>query len=141
MTEMQQLMLPTVLLRSRVTVLHVGDCIGADAQATGQAQGMGIATVCHPPLDTSKRAFTTGHIQVLPPEPYLERNHIMVEAAGVLIATPQQMREVLRSGTWATVRYAHRRRIHVLIVYPTGLVREQVLIGNEVTEVEVKWAA
>lgn len=36
----------------------------------------------------------------------LARNHIIVDAVNVLLAAPQTDAEEVRSGTWATVRYA-----------------------------------
>jgi predicted Rossmann fold nucleotide-binding protein DprA/Smf involved in DNA uptake len=38
----------------------------------------------------------------------LERNHLIVAACDVLNAAPLQDEEILRSGTWATIRYARK---------------------------------
>ena len=98
-----------------VSELHVGDCIGADADATGIAQKLGVPTICHPPVNPAKRAFTEGHQLVLPAKPYLERNRDMVDAAGVLIATPRGP-EDRRSGTWYTIRYARRTDVPAFVI-------------------------
>jgi hypothetical protein len=44
--------------------------------------------------------------------PPLERDKLIVEAGyDQLLATPLQMVEVLRSGTWATIRYAKKKKV------------------------------
>jgi len=48
------------------------------------------------------------------------RNHKMVDSAGVLLATPKEDHEVLRSGTWATIRYAYKKNKQVVLVWPDG---------------------
>jgi hypothetical protein len=60
--------------------LHHGDCFGADAQAHNIAQDCGWSIVVHPPEATTLRAFVTGVAVVLPPKPYLDRNHDIVDA-------------------------------------------------------------
>ena len=90
------------------TELHHGDCIGADAQAHDIAREIGgIRIVIHPPTDPSRRAFKRGDI-IREPKPYLERNHDIVDESASLIAAPKSDVEELRSGTWATVRYARK---------------------------------
>lgn len=87
---------------------HHGDCIGADEEAHAIARELGFLIVVHPPLNASKRAFCTRAYQVLKPKPYLDRNRDVVDACAVLIAAPWSDEEELRSGTWATVRYARK---------------------------------
>ena len=53
-------------------------------------------------------------------KPPLERNHDIVDATEVLIAISNTQHEVLRSGTWATIRYALKTRKDVVIIYPDG---------------------
>jgi hypothetical protein len=93
-----------------------GDCVGADAQAHAMAKADGFRVVIHPPSDDSKRAFCQGDA-VLAPPPYLVRNRRIVDASGVLVATPQGDEE-LRSGTWSTVRYARKIRRAIKIIAP-----------------------
>lgn len=104
-------------LMTGATELHHGDCIGADAQADAIARIFGVPVVIHPPENPSKRAFTAqGGDTVWQPLPYLERNHDIVDECDVLIAAPKTPNEELRSGTWATVRYARRigRPVNIL---------------------------
>jgi hypothetical protein len=91
-----------------IEALHHGCCVGADAQAHGVALGLGIPVVLHPPEQTGRMARLTGEAARLEPRPYLDRNHDIVDACDVLVAAPQTLDEVLRSGTWATVRYARK---------------------------------
>ncbi len=52
--------------------------------------------------------------------PYLIRNQVMVTIGSTLIACPHEYKEKLRSGTWATVRYARKRHKPIIIIYPNG---------------------
>ena len=96
---------------------HHGDCIGADATAHDYAANLKFHIVIHPPLDAKARAFKPG--KVLECKPYLVRNHDIVDVADTLIACPDGP-ERLRSGTWATVRYALRQRKQVYLIWPDG---------------------
>jgi len=96
---------------------HHGDCIGADAQFHSFAKYYKIKTVIHPPKNPNKRAFCDGD-EILQPAEYLERNRDIVSAVGIMIATPEQDDEVLRSGTWATIRYARKQNKKLFIIYP-----------------------
>lgn len=51
---------------------------------------------------------------------YIQRNHDIVDDSDMLIAFPSTMNEILRSGTWATIRYAKKRGKMVLIIFPDG---------------------
>lgn len=46
----------------------------------------------------------------------LARNRELVAAVDILIAAPIADKEELRSGTWATVRYARARRIPIVML-------------------------
>lgn len=106
-----------------VTVLHHGDCVGSDAEADYDARRLGATIVIHPPNDDELRAFCDWSMphEIRDLKPYLERNHDIVnEGVDGLIATPKEMDEVLRSGTWSTIRYAHKVGRRLLIIYPDG---------------------
>lgn len=100
---------------------HYGDCVGADAEAFDVAFKLGYWTVAHLPTDDRTRAQTFPHI-AREPLPFLERNRAIVEESDILIACPGQLREVLRSGTWATIRYARRIGRLVILIWPDGKV-------------------
>lgn len=101
---------------------HHGDCIGADAEAHEVAESLGLFIVVHPPVNSYKRAFKNGHV-VLPPLPFLTRNHEIVRVCDQLLAAPRMEEEELRSGTWATVRFARKRMVPVILLLPDGSVR------------------
>jgi hypothetical protein len=98
---------------------HHGDCVGADEQAHAFAAEVGLKTVCHPPINESKRAFTRNDV-TLEPKEYLDRNKDIVRDTEILVATPGEFEEQLRSGTWSTVRYARRMGRGIWIVPPDG---------------------
>jgi hypothetical protein len=98
---------------------HHGDCIGADAEATISAKELDYRIVMHPPIERSKRAFTEAD-DSRPPRPYLKRNRDIVDECEHLFACPKGKTEELRSGTWATIRYAKKTKKPVTIIYPDG---------------------
>lgn len=110
MSERQKAQLVAVLVRYNISEFHHGDCIGADAEADAIARAHGIPITIHPPIIPSKRAYCgkPGDGLWLPKQ-YLERNHDIVDATDFLVAAPRTDEEELRSGTWATVRYARKR--------------------------------
>lgn len=121
MTEIQDIMFEKVMLRSGVKEFHHGDCIGTDAKAHDiiKAAHISIQIVIHPPISSSKRAFRTSD-RMREPKPYLDRNKDIVNETEQLIATPGEMTEQLRSGTWSTIRYAVKMKRSVTIIYPDG---------------------
>ena len=126
MTMRQHRKLAAILRGLDVSEFHHGDCIGSDAEAHVIAQSLGIRVVVHPPENDAKRAFVAlsrGTAQrhaddIRVPRPYLKRNHDIVSACELLIATPREHREQRRSGTWATIRFAGRTGVEVLIIEP-----------------------
>lgn len=68
---------------------HHGAAEGADSQAETIARSHGWFTVAHPAGEDP-----------------LARNRLIVACGDILIAAPSGDKEQLRSGTWATVRYA-----------------------------------
>jgi len=53
----------------------------------------------------------------------LNRNRIIVAHATLMIACPKEHAEVLRSGTWATVRYTRAAHKPITMIYPNGEIR------------------
>jgi hypothetical protein len=117
MTPAQRERVRVTLSQLGVTELHHGDCVGADAEAHEIARTLGAVVISHPPDKDDRRAFC-GADEMLPPAPYLMRNRAIVDSVKVLVAAPASDHEVLRSGTWATVRYARKRGVLVLVVGP-----------------------
>jgi len=114
MTSEQARRIEELLIELRATELHHGDCRGADAQAHDIAWRLGLNVVIHPPVNPRMRAFCPGPCR--PAKDYLERDHDIVDECEVLLATPRGPEE-LRSGTWATVRYARKIGRRFLVVF------------------------
>lgn len=106
------------LHRLSVRELHHGDCIGADAQAHVIARTLGLRIVGHPPTASGLRAYCEFD-EIRPIEPFMARNHHIVQETAVLIATPDGPPR-LRSGTWATIRYARRLTLPVIVIATDG---------------------
>jgi hypothetical protein len=101
---------------------HHGDCVGADEQAHGLAMEQRLRVIIHPPEMGRHRAWCLGAAAVLEVRPYMARNEDIVAACSVLIATPGQAGEVVRSGTWATVRRGRKAGRLLHVVAPDGTV-------------------
>lgn len=104
--------------------LHHGDCVGGDASVHELAKLYGWRVVIHPPTDPKHRAWCEGD-ELWPEKEYLVRNHDIVVVTQALVALPGQAHEVLRSGTWATVRYARKMGRPVILVPPNGRIERQ----------------
>lgn len=96
--------------------VHHGLCIGADVQFHHIARECGLWIVGHPCNLEHKQATNLQCDELRPIKRPIVRNHDIVDSTQCLIATPRQDFEVLRSGTWATVRYAHSigRRVYLI---------------------------
>lgn len=106
MSDWQKRQLKELLVLLGAAELHHGDCIGADAEAHEIAKRLKLRVVVHPPDDPKKRAFVTDADEWRQPLPYLVRNREIVDATFILIAAPLSDQMRVRSGTWATWRYA-----------------------------------
>ena len=104
-------------LRGGASEFHHGDCVGADEEAHTIASALGYKVVVHPPERAILRAFCAGDV-ILPKKGYLQRNKDIVDSTDVLIAAPKSGTEVLRSGTWSTIRYARRKGKQVIVLEP-----------------------
>lgn len=107
-------------IRKKVEGFRHGDCIGADEQAHRIARGLQIPITIHPPDDDSNRAFCQDADRVLKTKPYIERNQDIVDRCDILLAAPNTDEEVLRSGTWATIRYARKENRRTFIFFRDG---------------------
>ena len=99
---------------------HHGDCVGADTQFHDMCLKYGIPVYVYPPIVEKKRAFVEFAEHIYPEKKYLERNQDIVKAADFMLACPSSSIEKLRSGTWATVRYAFRQDVPTLLFLPDG---------------------
>lgn len=105
---------------------HHGDCIGADSQANDIAWAVGCSITVHPPTEPRNRFFCKAETQgtqtftILPEKPYMVRDKDIVNGSTRMFATPVGTEEELRSGTWATIRYARKKKIPLTIIWPDG---------------------
>ena len=104
-----------------ISELHHGDCVGSDAEAHKffREDKPTVWIVGHPPIIDKFRAFTDCDF-FLPLRSYIPRDHDIVDSTERLVATPKGFKEEMRSGTWATIRYARRRERELIIIWPDG---------------------
>lgn len=105
----------------KIEVFH-GDCIGADTDFHNlcleyrQRTNKELIIYIHPPDNNSMRGNNTPDY-IATPKQYLKRNRDIVDNCNVLIACPfDANREEVRSGTWATIRYARNNNIPVILL-------------------------
>ena len=98
---------------------HHGDCIGADEQAAAMVKRYhpSCKIVIHPPDNSINRAYCHGD-DIREEKSYLARNRDIVDESSNMIATPPTREELVRSGTWSTIRYARRTGKHPQILIP-----------------------
>lgn len=118
MSALQIRFLTAVLESGLIEVLVHGMCKGADTQADHIAKRFGIYRIGYP-ADDSVSTHSREHLdcdEIMDPSPPLDRNRVMIDRAGILIAGPQQTKEILRSGTWAAIRYARKQDKPILLL-------------------------
>ncbi len=119
MTAKQRVKLVSLLGILECTELHHGDCVGADAEANAVALSLDILTIGYPCCVEQKRANCDVFENKAVRKP-LDRNKDIVEATTLMIACPMQNKQVIRSGTWATIRHAKKVGKLVYIIYRNG---------------------
>ena len=98
--------------KDHIKCVHHGDCVGADVAFHNIAKDLGISISIHPPKDSKLRAYCEpyGSGKMFAEKDFLQRNHKIVDECGILIACPKTNTEQKRSGTWATIRYARKKK-------------------------------
>jgi len=99
-----------------ITEFHHGDCIGADADAHDIVREFfpHVKIIIHPPEKTHTRAFKTGDFYHIT-KPYIVRDKDIVNDTEYLVGSPHGS-EIIRSGTWTTIRYARKiGRTHTVL--------------------------
>jgi hypothetical protein len=126
MSNRQQTRVFSILHGFKPDVVHHGDCVGADAEFHLIAYQMGIKVELHPPINPALRAFCdqgpqAGNIlKVWPEDEYLKRDKAIVRSSSLLIAAPLSNGKSQTGGTWATIRYAQRRKKDWIICFTNG---------------------
>lgn len=118
MTANQHAHLHAHILSMEPEEFHHGGCVGADHTAHHLVHRVSPLTdLCvHWCNIKDKQANLKGEFESFDELPPLERNHKIVDAVDVLLAAPLSDQEVLRSGTWATIRYAEKRGVRVIML-------------------------
>ena len=123
MTRLQRVMFTQVIQHLNANELHHGAAPGADEQAhkifrATYPQRFAELYPSWYPAQIQKTAWdVTNH-----PNKPLIRNKMIVDACDVLVITPKTAQEELRSGTWATYRYAKQQGKRVYKINPDGQV-------------------
>lgn len=123
MTDRQRMVIEEIL-RNAVNQdegveFHHGDCVGSDEQAAKIAKAEDCTVVGHPPEDDKCRSFFESH-EVWDEKRFMDRNEDILMASDVMIATPGEDTEQLRSGTWATIRRTKGEEKPLIIIFPEG---------------------
>jgi hypothetical protein len=109
-----------------ITEFEHGDAIGGDFDchyAILEEAILDSKNIFKRPCNISnQRAFTKGGIDLEEPIDPIKRNHKIVDDVDILIGCPKGFEEELRSGTWATIRYAKKIKKETYIIYPDGLI-------------------
>lgn len=111
---------------------HHGDCIGSDDQITS-CVGLHRAVhfrsnpqiVAHPGPVQNLRARNSYSDIIRSEKPFLVRNCIIVDCTELLIATPLEMTEQSKGGTWYTIRYARKAGKALRIIWRDGTITEE----------------
>jgi hypothetical protein len=122
-TEMAQKTLINFLNNNKINEVHHGDCVGADNTFHNICLAFNIKIIIHPPDDNKMRSFCKSDT-ILPTKKYIKRNHDIVDVSDMLIAFPPTKEELLRSGTWSTIRYAKKKNKKIFIIFPDGTTEE-----------------
>lgn len=116
----------------KIGFFNHGDCIGADEHAHDAVlknneyelpRAKNIIRIClfpghGPKNDQRQRAHCKNAYRIYEAEPYLKRNQRIVNNSDLLIACPGEEDEVIRSGTWSTIRYARAKKKPLMIIFP-----------------------
>lgn len=106
---------------------HNGACINADEECRNivLSHFPHIRMIYHPPDNKSKsfKIKLRSIDEERRPLPYLKRNLEIVAESNYLFATPSTVLEQLRSGTWATIRYARAAEVPICLIFPNGSIR------------------
>ncbi len=118
MTHGQQSFFRQCIADHDIEFFHHGCCVGADAQAHGLIRKYFpcIKIVLHPPSNPIHRIYFVSYYEIRSEKDYLVRNHDIVDECDFLIAAVKRNQEELRSGTWATIRYAKKCNKRVIIL-------------------------
>ena len=119
LTQYQKYKVDAFLKSCKIKAAYHGGCHGADTDFHTIVSKICLHIYVLPGDAKQRENFIRkGDSFVLKPKPYLERNKDIVNNCNLLIVCPNSTKERLRSGTWATYRYAKKIGKPVVIFYP-----------------------
>jgi len=103
-----------------ITDAHHDDCVGADTEFHNLIRLFPQGKIIGPdfPESDAQRANNKcDEVRPVPKSGPLKRNRNIVDEVDLMLATPLPDNEILRSGTWSTIRYAGRPNVnHPLVM-------------------------
>jgi hypothetical protein len=103
---------------------HTGGCIGADEEYIEITSKLFPDCTYHEHpcnIPGMRSYFDPGLEHIIYDEkPPLDRNHDIVDAVEIMIGTPKTEDNIVRSGTWATIRYSRRVKRKIIVIFPNG---------------------
>jgi hypothetical protein len=108
--------------------MHHGDCIGSDQQIHEMVVEKNLvqSIVIHPPKNAALRSFCencfndTIIIKQEFEKDYLDRNKDIVAISELMIITPKENDEIVKSGTWMSYRTSKKLNKKTLLIKPNG---------------------
>jgi hypothetical protein len=91
------------------TEFHHGDCLGADAEGHDIVREFfpNVKIHVHPPKSDYMRARRKGDV-MYEPDDYIPRDYRIVDMTEFMFGAPLTDKEIIRSGTWTTIRYTRK---------------------------------
>jgi hypothetical protein len=108
------------LENNSATVLHHGDCIGADDEVALMFSMAGSYIIAHPGGIPAMRANSEATDLILTPLNNLVRNRFIVKHSKHLLAFPESRGPTPNSQTWYTIEYAQKQNVPITIILPNG---------------------
>lgn len=106
-----------------------GGCVGADADAHRIAKSLGMWTHVYPCDIVDMQAELPDADETAKPMAPLLRDRLIAGVCDILFVCPKELVEIIRSGTWATMRYARKAGHDVVIIWSHG--RPEKIAPNE----------
>lgn len=121
-TSHQEELLSEWLRSTKPSLVAHGCCVGADIQfhqLVRKLFGRKVYVAVYPSTNKTRAPIPEDADFVAEPRPPLARNKTIISVGcDHLVATPKEMHEVLRSGTWHAIRRARRIGVSTTIFWP-----------------------
>ncbi|MEO5927676.1 MAG: hypothetical protein ABIP96_03330 [Patescibacteria group bacterium] len=105
----------------KFTLAVHGGAPGADTSFDAFCAGIGIRRRLYPASKSSSKSSTAE--EKMPVEYPLDRNKKIARDCDIMLAAPFEDQEIIRSGTWSTVRYSRKAGKPIYIIQRNGQIR------------------